>query len=97
RSCVMMGKVSSRAPAGTVTSRGIVATDGLELESENTTPPAGAGPPRVIVPVMPPPSSAPVGFTERPARNGAKTVRDAAPLLSPAAAEIREVTLIGVG
>ena len=43
-------KVLLKAPAGTITQTGTVATQGLLLESVTTAPPAGAAPFRVTVP-----------------------------------------------
>lgn len=44
-------KLAEDFPAGTVTVFGTAATDGLELASVTTIPPAGAGPDSLTVPV----------------------------------------------
>ena len=48
---VAIAKVAVDAPAGTVTVAGIETNAGLPLIKVTTQPPAGAGPPKVNVPV----------------------------------------------
>jgi hypothetical protein len=48
---VVIGRVMLERPAGIVTEAGVVATDGVSLESQTTMPPVGAGPFSLTVPV----------------------------------------------
>jgi hypothetical protein len=59
---VVIANVADVAPAGTVTEAGTFA-DTLELVSVTTTPPAGAAPLSVTVPVTPAPPTTDAGFT----------------------------------
>ena len=59
---VVMANVADVAPAGTVTETGTLA-ETLELVSVTTTPPAGAAPLRVTVPVTPAPPTTDAGLT----------------------------------
>jgi len=75
-------KVALVAPAGTVTLDGTLATDGLLLESDTTTPPLGAGALSVTVPVEEPsgPPTTLVGSSVSEVRvgsGGAVTVSEA--------------------
>ena len=60
---VVIANVADVAPAGTVTETGTLA-ETLELVSVTTTPPAGAAPLRVKVPVTPAPPTTDAGFTD---------------------------------
>lgn len=60
---VLTVKVALVAPAATVTLDGTVATPALLLESETATPPAGAAPLRVTVPLEELPPLTLVGFS----------------------------------
>jgi hypothetical protein len=60
---VVMANVADVAPAGTVTETGTLA-ETLEVVSVTTTPPAGAAPLRVTVPVTPAPPTTDAGFTD---------------------------------
>ena len=60
---VVIANVADVAPAGTVTETGTLA-ETLELVSVTTTPPAGAAPLRVTVPVTPAPPTTDAGFTD---------------------------------
>ena len=59
---VVIANVAVVAPAGTVTETGTLA-ETLELVSVTTTPPAGAAPLRVTVPVTPAPPTTDAGLT----------------------------------
>lgn len=59
---VVIANVADVAPAGTVTLAG-TAAETLELVSVTTTPPAGAAPLRITVPVTPAPPTTDAGFT----------------------------------
>ena len=59
---VVIVNVTDVAPAGTVTETGTLA-ETLELVSVTTTPPDGAAPLRVTVPVTPAPPTTDTGFT----------------------------------
>ena len=73
---VVTGNVAKPNPAGTGTLPGTVAADVLELERETTTPPAGASPFNVTVPVEPEPPATLVGLTDTPeSASGGVTVR----------------------
>ena len=58
-------KPASEAPCGTATVAGTTATARLELPSETSVPPAGAGPLSATVPSTPPPPTALRGLTVR--------------------------------
>ena len=58
------------APAGTVTVGGTLTEPGSELLRLTATPPAGAGLPRVTVPVADWPPGTLVGLTEKPVSGG---------------------------
>ena len=61
-----IAKVTLVPPPATVTLSGTVAAATLPLESATTSPPAGAGPVRVTVPVLVEPSRTSVGLRVRP-------------------------------
>jgi hypothetical protein len=58
-------KPAAEAPCGTATVAGMVATARLELPSDTSVPPAGAGPLSVTVPSTPLPPTALTGLTVR--------------------------------
>jgi len=62
---VVTANVALVAPTATVTLAGTAATNVLSLDSDTTTPPAGAGPLSVTVPVEPLPPTTVEGLTER--------------------------------
>ena len=74
---VVTGNVAVILPPGTVTLAGTVATEGLLLDSVTTTPPLGAGPLSVTVPVEPLPPTTEDGLKDREtsATGGGFTVR----------------------
>ena len=82
---VLTVKSAETAPAGAVTLAGTDAAEAL-LESAMTSPPAGAGPLNVMVPVDDEPPFTPAGANARPIGTGATTVRparsDALPLVA---------------
>ncbi len=81
------------APDATVTFAGTVPADALPLVSDTTTPPVGAAPVRVTVPVLFDPSTTVSGFTLKPVSVGldeaaGATVSTAERVTAPAVAEI---------
>ena len=74
---VVTANVALVLPLATVTLPGTVATEGLPLDSVTTTPPLGAGPLSVTVPVEPLPPTTEDGLTDREtsATGGGFTVR----------------------
>jgi hypothetical protein len=74
---VVTVKVFVEAPAGTVTEAGTVAAPVFEEDSVTTTPPAGAGPVSVTVPVELLPPTTLAGATLAAERAGGVTVRTA--------------------
>jgi hypothetical protein len=72
---VVIGKVALAEPAGTVTVAGTVAADVLLLCRLTDTPPVGATPVRLTVPVEPLPPTTELGFLVTDDKVGAFTVR----------------------
>jgi hypothetical protein len=68
-------KVAVAAPAGTVTRAGRVAAAGFWIKSVTASPPAGAGPFRVTVPVAVPPALTRLGVRVIEVTTGARTCR----------------------
>jgi hypothetical protein len=73
---VFTAKVALAAPAGTVMLEGTLAAAVLLLESATCTPPAGAGPLNVTVPVEEFPLVTLVGFSESEERETDATAED---------------------
>ena len=84
-------------PAGTVTLDGTVASEGLLLESATVTPPAGAGPLRVTVPVEEPPPVVLDGFSASEERTAGSTVIVAVWAAPPNTAETVDVVAAATG
>ena len=76
------------APAAIDTLAGTAAT-ALSLDRFTTTPPVGAGEPRVTVPVTLAPPLTAVGFTETPVRTPAGTEIDFAVSMLPATSTLQ--------
>ena len=85
---VFTANVALVAPPATVTLAGIFAADGLSLLREITTPPTGAGPFSVTVPMEPFPPATVEGLRERDDSEGRFTVRLADLVTPPYTAEI---------
>ena len=84
-------KVALLAPAATVTVAGTVAIAVFPLDSETTTPPAGAMPVSLTVPVEGFDPTTEVGFKVIALSVGGVTVRVAEPVVAPPFAEIAAV------
>ncbi len=93
---VVMVKVCEVAPAGTVTLDGTVMDLVLELDSETTTPPAGAADVRVTVPVPVCPPTIVLGVAETLLSAGGVGLTVSAKVLLTPASEAVSVTAVEV-
>lgn len=91
-----MPNVAVVAPAERLTDAGTTADASL-LDRETTTPPAGAGPVRLTVPVDPVPPATDAGTTDRLERVAALTLRTAFFVVPFAVPEIVAATFVAVG
>jgi hypothetical protein len=91
---VVTGKVCELAPDATVTAAGTITSCGFALVKVTATPPAGAGPFKVTVPVTEPPPMMLAGCTVRAASATGCTIREAVAVLPYTAWTVAVVAVV---